>query len=472
MFGLKDSQGRAVVVRGVVNLNFWAKSGDTLEQVDEATICKTDDIFLSPEYMHKRCVEAGFDYAYPVINLKEWDTIGGVIRDTQWGGWGSNNRSYSIDGRKVDEVVYNKFGSLATELREYHRLYCGNMTISGSTHIKTQAALELIGIGKVVTPASLKNGYAKGESRARIIPGDNVEVLDKKGKVLYSGTVLRMSNKATIIKQGGKATIAYNNLRRTSAAVEFDVTGLEQTIKDNMDFALKVSKTRLYRAKTEKKDLASPMFPEPNEHQITLKDAQTCICPLCGWQMANFSRYGSDNFTCCFCKAEGQVISSSEDEVVLLMNRQPAKNRFCIKEVRCCSNCGLFHFESGRQGKRSTGYCKTTNQCVQGFNTCNYWFPPDPNKYESHMRQHVTNLGYGVEDKRNTERNDIRDTIYREDDHKKEKERAEQAKSLYTQAHSGFISKLTSLAEKAKVHGTSLEQEELEAWRKVLDDGC
>ena len=474
MFGLKDSQGRAVVVRNAASLSFWAKCGDTLEQVPEATICKTDDVHLSPEYMHKRCVEAGYDWVFPIINMKEWDCIGGVVSDYQWAGnWNGSKKTCTINGKRVEEHVFNNFNLVKTELRSYTFLAKDNITLQGKCGLKVQTVLELIGECNVVTPGSLNNGCAKGESRARLFPGDSVEILDKKGNVTGAGTILRMSSKATVVKQEGKSNIVYNQLRRSAKAVSFDVSGLEPTIKENLDFVLKVAKTRLYRAKTEKKDLASPMFPEPNERQIELKDAQTCICPLCGWQMADFNRYGSDNtFSCCFCKAEGQVISKTDDEVVLLMSRQPAKNRFCIKETRCCGNCGIFQFEVGRQGKRSTGYCQTTNQCVQGFNTCNYWFPVDPTRYGSQMRQHITNLGYGVEDKRNTERNDIRDTVYREDDHKKEQERAETAKSVFTQAHSGFLSKLTSLAEKAKVHGTTLEPEELEEWRKVLDDGC
>jgi hypothetical protein len=88
------------------------------------------------------------------------------------------------------------------------------------------------------------------------------------------------------------------------------------------------------------------------------------------------------------------------------------------------------------------------------------------------MRQHVTNLGYGVSDHRNTSRNDIRDTIYREEDHVKEKARAEQVKMAYTQAYNKFQSELVKLAANAKLHEGTLDEATTEDWKKVLDDGC
>jgi hypothetical protein len=158
-----------------------------------------------------------------------------------------------------------------------------------------------------------------------------------------------------------------------------------------------------------------------------------------------------NHFECCFCRQTGIIVSLTDAEVILRMNKMPSKNQFAIREVPCCANCGNFQFETGREGKRTTGYCRSSNQCIQAFNTCDYWFPRDPAVYEANLRQHCTNLGYGVKDVRNTSRNDLSDTVYRKEDHEAQKKRAEEAKAAYAVAFANFRDDLCRAGEHNKL---------------------
>jgi hypothetical protein len=470
---LKDNQGRKVVVR-YTDISFWAETDTlTLEQVEEATICNGAEVFLSSEYLRNALNQAGYDWVgFTLLHSDQYNAFEVKLESGWSNSWTCDKRWYKICDRTVDETTFNAFAEIYDSLNAYKYLLCGRIYMNKGS-LDVQTILEIIGEGNIVTPSSLKEGHTKDGSRLRLGIGDIVEITDKKG--VDVGTILKMSKKATVLRKNGqKSTIEYSRLQRTDK-VGYDkgiVKALEPTIKENLDYVVLHGRHRLYRAKTEKRNVSFPMFPEPDEKQIVQENVQSCTCPLCGWLMAVQNTYDSKTYSCCFCKVQGIVIHQGENEVTLLMNRWPAKNRFAIKEVRCCSNCGLFCFESGRQGKRSTGYCRTTNQCVQGFNTCKYWFPIDSDRYSSAMRQHVTNLGYGVNDNRNTSRNDIRDTIYREEDHEKEKQRAETAKTAYIQAYSKFMSELTKLATEAPLHEATLDENTVFSWKAVLDDGC
>ena len=478
---LKDSQGRAVLAIETGRWgdkkvgSFWAKAGDTLEQVEEATICQGNDNFLNSEYVRKQFDAAGFDWVtFNIAKSKgRWECIK-VELYNQYEGWMTSIQSYhrvaKISGKRVDEAVYDKFTKLLEVLRGYNGINGGYCFLDTKTIIETHDTLILIGEGNVVTPESLYRGCAKDEERPKILPGDNVEIVSK-SKDKVTGTIVKIGKKVSLITGGGKKmSVEYHRLALTkNVAYATDLLKeLEPTLNENFNYVL-AQKHRLYRAKLEKKNLSFPMFPDPNERQTELTNTNTCVCPLCGWQMAEFT---PGSFTCCFCQVSSDIITIKGDEVVLLMHRQPAKNRFAIKEVRCCSNCNLFHFECGRQGRRSTGYCRVTNQCVQAFNTCNYWFPNDAESYTSAMRQHITNLGYGIKDTRNTSRNDIRDTIYRAEDHEKEKKRAEEAKRVYFQAYAKFKTDLLKLAGKVPLTENAVDEKIQEYWKKMLDDGC
>jgi len=224
---------------------------------------------------------------------------------------------------------------------------------------------------------------------------------------------------------------------------------IHESLAANFDFVLQ-HPNRIYRVKTKRGRWVCPVFPQKNENQWRDEDALQCDCPICGWGMAESKGYWDDGiFICCMCKQRALVIDKTEkgDELSLLMLRRPDKNRFCMKEARCCTNCGLFQFETGRQGRRTTGYCRVTNMCVQGFNTCSWWFPRNPKRYKANMVQHIKNLHFGIKDDRNTSRHDIRDTIYRKDDHEAQKKRADDAVDAYRRAYRWCMLKLKEMAD-------------------------
>jgi hypothetical protein len=335
--------------------------------------------------------------------------------------------------------------------------------------------LELIGEGKIVTPESLGRGCAKDEERPRLLPGDQVKVMVR-GKAAL-GVIKSMRANVTILRQDGvKMTCAFSKVERTDEQGHNDelAAQTDPSILANFDYVVKSGAIRIFRVKLERGDFVFPMFPDTDqygrlEQQVSREGIMSCSCPVCGWRMADV--HDNDQFICCYCRITGNIISRSETEVALLMSRMPGKNRFAIKESRSCGNCGRFEFDVGQQGKRSTGYCQTANQCLQAFNVCDLWFPRDLKRYEGNMRQHVTNLHYGVKDDRNTSRNDIKDTVYTEDDHKAEVKRAEQAKVSYANAFQRFLKNLKDEAAKAPFV-EEMTPELTEHWKKVLDDPC
>jgi len=491
MFMLKDDKGRSVVFKygwlprspgftghNIRESGFYAKENGTLEQVQRAVVAIGKDVFLDKPYVADRLKQDCFDVAFEMlpsgvkVNTRiEWGGSSGFFQPRRQG----SNRHF-IENKEVPEADYDRLNEIVSELCTFGELLADyGVQVRGSKSLGVQTVLEMLGEGAVVTPDSIMKACAEGEDRPRLLPGDPVKV--KLTGEDVTGVVAGLNkNKVSVLRQDGKkGSYAYSSVCRDKDAVTFSnevVNELEPTLKAGFDYVLGQD-DRLYRAKLEKRNLSYPMFPDSsiNERVIEVMDTPSCFCPVCGWAMANFHDWGSD-FECCFCRIKGHIVKQTDDEVTLLMFRMPAKNRFAIKEARCCSNCGLFAFEVGRQGKRSTGYCPYANQCLQGFNVCDYWFPRDAKTYGSNLRQHVTNLGYGVSDRRNTDRNDIRDTIYRKDDHEAEKARADRAKLVYGQAYEKFIDDLSSLADGSPLHEDALTEEQSKAWKERLDDGC
>lgn len=487
---LRDDKSRTVLVKvvtgqGNIDVTFWAKDGLTLDRVSEAQIVQGDDVFLDMPYIVQELANTGVRAATVVEPTVEKGLFGryssiSVPMTWDWqGGWsamgGANGkREYKINGIRVPEADFQKVSELVAEMNQFNGLGYWDAHLATKCSLPYRTVLELVGEGKTVTPESLAKGCAKGEGRARLLPGDTVEVDVKGGK--FTGTVKGMASKVSVLKQDGtKGTYPYEKVVRAAGASYNDsiVGELEDTLKANFDF-LKAQANRVYRAKLERCDLSFPMFPdeENQERVISVKDAPSCYCPLCGWKMANFQAQYGNEFQCSYCKVRGLILDQTEEEVSLLMLRMPAKNRFAIKECRCCANCGLFQFEYGRQGKRTTGYCQAANQCVQAFNTCDVWFPRDPKAYEQNIKQHTTNLGYGVADTRNTSRNDIRDTVYRAEDHEAERKRAERVRIVYEQAYIKAMEELKELAKNALLYSGPLDEEGVKVWQEVLDDPC
>lgn len=479
---LKDAKGRTVLVRvhfGEVDrqahVSFHARDGFILEKVQEAVVAEGDEVFLDVAFVTDALAKTGVAAATlvppKVVECRYGPVHVDMENDYRLSIFSSSQKAANkVNGICVTEEDFKKVLDTVNGLNEYNGIRYWSARSGKGFNLGFINAVAMIGVGGVVTPESLSRGCVKGEERPRLLPGDTVEVVTKGGKVL--ATVKSLAGKVTVLrKDGTKGTYAYDKVVRAEGQAYDDavVGGLDATLKDNFE-SLKGQAHRIYRAKLERANLAFPMFPdeECHETQRNFEDVAACHCPLCGWMMANFR---DGEFQCSYCRVRGIVLRQTEDEVGLLMLRNPAKNRFAIKECRCCSNCGLFYFESGRQGKRSTGYCRPSNQCVQAFNTCDVWVPRDPKTYESNMRQHITNLGYGVNDRRNTSRNDLRDTIYRKEDHEAEKVRAERARVAYEQAYLKWSEEMRGLVDAVPL-AAGQDEDATKRWLEVLDDPC
>lgn len=513
MYALQDKQGRKVVVKSTGRhgdgATLVAIDGVNEEVVPEATIIhfggdKEDDTLLlvpGKDFFDEKFKAAGFSPASyqfaSKTNLDHHSSHLDVHMQHRYGGYGwsrTRTEEHHINHQKVDEPTYKRMCDLLGECRSYEWLAIGYTHVrpwsrhadhEGRVDLDPQQCLELIGIGKTVTADSIKKACAKDETRPRLWLGDTVEVKMARKTVL--GTVVGLGKKVSVLRTDTKkGNYAYNKVFRTDKALTFDddaLAKLDPTLKANFDYVL-AQAHRIYRAAiTVRESVKFPAFPGPDDREYDMREltnAATCECPLCGWPMADFNK--CNEFQCCMCRVRGIIATQDNDTVTLLMLRQPAKNQFAIREAKCCGNCGLFNFEYGRQGKRSTGYCQATNQCVQAHSTCvsadgkeGYWFPRKPGAYSKQMTQHVTNLGYGVSDHRNTGRQDIRDTIYTADDHKAQRKRADEARKAYEAAYSKFMSDLGKMSPASTFSGELTDEKKAELrehFQKVLDEGC
>lgn len=487
---LKDKQGRTVLMREVrdgknyrTGYALWARDGLTMTPVDEAIISAGDDIFLTDQQIGVGLANAGFPNVKYAHESRWGRQEVHVETDSHWSGGcfpfggrvGQRQQTFSIEGRSVDQGTFEKLHNALNDLNAYNGLRDNIARLQKGVSMSLQKAMELIGEGKTVTAESLGKGCAVGEDRPRLLPGDTVKI-KMKGKDVF-GVIKSLKSTITILRQDGKKmTCPFDRVEKSDHEGHNEelAAQVEPTILQNFEYVVKAGTTRIFRAKLERGDFTFPMFPNTNkwgqtENQTSREGIMSCPCPVCGWRMADINDSGE--FICCYCRIQGNVITRSETEVALLMSRVPGKNRFAIKESRCCGNCGRFEFETGREGKRTTGYCKTANQCLQAFNVCDMWFPRAITRYDSNLRQHTTNLHYGVADNRNTDRNDIKDTVYTEADHKLEIARADKAKVAYANAYQRFYKSLREVAATAPLV-EAMTPELTEHWQKVLDDPC
>jgi hypothetical protein len=318
-----------------------------------------------------------------------------------------------------------------------------------NTLLEFAVVLSLLGEGTRVSPVSLKEAHGMDESNPKFWIGDRVEWKGQGGLLSGSIVSLRVGSAYILSDEGKKRTAAFSKLTKTnkSAAVE-DVT-------DVPDEMLKVFEEAIEKMTLYKSNMSYLKIDEPFMSGENVRECWTACCPNCNSPLAetNYYRREGGDYRCVACGQYAKLVSKTEVKGtavgVFALAMKPQKNRFALREARCCANCGLFHFEYGRQGKRSTGYCKRTNQCVQGFNTCDVWFPRDGSSYSKSISQHVTNLGYGVKDFRNLNRGEqnIEDNVYTEEDHEVQRERAEKVKVQYQRLLLWFENQLV---EKAK----------------------
>ena len=511
MFALQDSKGRKVVVKDNTGKSLVAVVGTEEFLVKEATIVRfggaavNDASVLIPdrEFFDKKFEDAGFQKDIYLFDTTLCNRVVSVQMDKGYQDYQSSLYSYSsarardktcrINNKEVTQEIYDKLKVVITDCDSYDWLTVGYMHLQswsqdrdvGNVNLSPQKTLELIGEGQIVTVDSLVKACAKGETRPRLWLGDSVEVKMARKTVL--GTITGIANKVSVLRSDGKkGSHVYSRVYRTEKVAfnEDAIKELDPTLTANFAYVLKQAQ-RVYKAElTIRESVTFPAFPGPNDNEYNMSkvtNAATCDCPLCGWPMADFDK--CNEFKCCMCRVRGIIAHQDDKTVTLLMLRQPAKNQFAIREAKCCGNCGLFKFQYGCQGKRSTGYCEATNQCVQAHSTCvsadgteGYWFPRTSKSYSKNMTQHITNMGYGVSDKRNTGRQDIRDTVYNADDHKAQRVRADKARTSYAAAYAKFMSDLAALSKRrvsASNKLTDKQKKELqEHYQQVLNAGC
>jgi len=191
---------------------------------------------------------------------------------------------------------------------------------------------------------------------------------------------------------------------------------IPDTIVDNFKFTLQNSKFQKLIVSIIEKDGES---------------IKVISCSNCGSQIK--IPYFGGNIECKECTQQHIVIDEASN--LFIIPEPPSKNAYCFDEARCCNNCGLFDFEYGRQGKRSTGYCRTHNYCVLAHNTCESWFPSNEHKMSQHLKSQTTNLGMGVD--RFVDR--PAHLVYTKEDHERNKKYSKEYNKNYKNAYKWFI---------------------------------
>jgi len=169
-------------------------------------------------------------------------------------------------------------------------------------------------------------------------------------------------------------------------------------------------------------------------------------CPSCDGLVYAF-HYG-DTFKCEKCE---QVITRVDKEPVsvpsteiFLKRATPKKNSICTWIRPCCANCGSFHFDNGSNGgKRSSGFCTITSDCVVAGNWCQQHFPMSPHTYRQQLKNQTTNLGFSLKyfgGAMNKGRS--AHLVYTEDDHRVMKKMCEELATKYELAYHEFVKKL------------------------------
>ena len=464
---LKDKSGREVFGSGsCVNLSgLFVFNGANLEEVEEAIICKGKSSCPPDDFCKQVFADAGFEGIEYRINPKCYPYVdaGTIHKKEVRSNWSpilywDTYKTYKdveineLDGPNLDRAIVKikQLLVLNTDENRFEKIF------------------SVIGLGKTVTAQSLNRSCAVGENRPRFIVGDTVKTIGSESK---TGVIRKIGKTASIVSPDGTTfTSSYEKLERDDTALESGLEQLSNTIAENFKYALENSQPRIYKAVIENCDILFPIFVrQTGGSQRECKGVNTCTCPVCSWKMVHLER--GDSYECGYCSLVGKILQETKDEVVLLLDKLPGKNSFAIEEARCCSNCGLFHFDTGRQGKRSTGYCRRANHCVQAHTTCKMWTPRGLHSFDSNLKQHITNLRYGVNDSRNLNRNDITDTIYTAEDHKLEILRAEKLKTAYLYEYKKYLEGLVKMAD-GMVACDSISAEDSQKWMDKLKDFC
>jgi len=281
---------------------------------------------------------------------------------------------------------------------------------------------------EVITPKDLCDN-----SLLKFGLGDTVNIVNAKGVILHTGTATTFNDKSVrvVFNNGTFKSVAYSRVVKSKTQppkIEQSLSCVpDPTIEENLKAVLDYDHIGTY----DLKEITTKRFDEYNKKFITEK-VKAIKCPNCDTD-TNVKR-------CCInCKQTFIIIAEKIDKALVMLGPKPVPNTVCLKEARCCDNCKNFTFGYGRQGKRQTGYCDKTRQCVKSYNTCDRWFPIDGPSYSSNMKGSITNLGCGVnryKDKNNEELD------YTADMHAENKNKFDKMKMKYTLGYNVFMEKL------------------------------
>jgi len=269
----------------------------------------------------------------------------------------------------------------------------------------------------------------------------NTRVVVKSPMGDYNATVVEVVEKGYRVKKlgEGKTTIIVKNSLRRGEVEPPKVDPLPESLAAYFD-----DPTRVLEVVELTTRLPLPTDPPPRAQG---RGPDFVIqCPSCDGLVYAFT-FG-DTFKCEKCEqvitrvdSEPAVIPSTE---AFLKRATPKKNAICTGVKPCCANCGSFHFDSSSNGgKRSSGFCRITSDCVVAGNWCPQHFPMSPHTFRQQLKNQTTNLGFSLKHFGGAmNKGRPPHLVYTEDDHKATKKMCEELATKYELAYHEFVKKL------------------------------
>jgi len=419
---------------------FYVAGDQSFVEVPEATIAEGNYPEIPVDYVQARFERAGL----PALAFSQ-GSLSLIEQRDAWGypHYGRRNHKYQLrdgsylklDGEQVEQVT-----AIKETFRRYSR---SNVRHSFDRH------LQILRVGTVVTPQSLKKEAAKGKSAPPYTLQDHVE-WKMRGKMITGVIKSWSQNGASILcEDEKKRVVGHHRLTRIDPP-EVDESEFEDTLGASVmgNFrhvlaAMAAGELGVYRATVVKKKYKNPNDTHNRNQEVEKKAAR---CPLCPGELVNEHswRETAERFQCSSCGTSMTVLKDNGNEIYFAMSPKAKVNTFCIEEARCCANCGRFYFEYGRQGKRSTGFCRDFKVTVLGHNTCKGWIPDEPDVFSTNMTQHIRNLGTAI----GTHWNKESQRPYTKDDQKKDKAVAAEKRLAYEKAYQMYLKKLLEFGSK------------------------
>ena len=248
--------------------------------------------------------------------------------------------------------------------------------------------VKLIGQGKVVTPDSLRDGHAVGETNPKYWHEGCISWTDCNNLKFY-GIIKKLSHDKIdlITSMGEKKSVLYDN----PTIVKENIIPSEQRVENklsksvNENFATSLDDLKLFKSKMKIMVVDEPFLTGNNRSE------ELCAsCPNCGIVM---KEKADGFFACIMCNQAAKLVHQEDDVGLFMLGEVPNKYSFALEESKCCGNCGLSNFPRNSAGfMRLVGNCDFTNQIIQPHNVCPRWKPIRPNMYKANMKRNSTNF--------------------------------------------------------------------------------